>query len=101
MITFGSQSPYLAELNAPPLSRFFRVPAADLIVDGDPLIHVGFYWEDREGRPRSVNFRGPQETTWEDLRARARESGWPGHAGGRWNYFKDDLQAFLRRFRRT
>lgn len=49
-----------------------------------------FHWRERSGD--RVKFTA-LDGTYGEAEAAARELGWPGHAGTRWDYFKDDLRA--------
>lgn len=60
---------------------------------------ITFRWRERGGLVRRELTLGLEATTGPDIdaaEALAREAGWPGHKGTRWDYFKDDLRKWLR-----
>lgn len=70
-----------------------------MIVDGYPYEFqhtVTFMWKDREGREHEITEDiEPGEATLGAARTRAIKRGYPGHRGGRWNWFVDDAHRFI------
>ncbi|WP_234041632.1 hypothetical protein [Erythrobacter aureus] len=50
-----------------------------------------YHWRSRDGAEATVSLDNP--TSREQADEFARSVGWPGHAGTRWDYLKDDLRA--------
>ena len=59
-------------------------------------IYIGtFYWKDRDGNAQQIEEVTVPGDTFTTVRARAIKRGYPGHQGGRWNWFVDDAHRFL------
>lgn len=57
---------------------------------------VTFFWKDREGHSRSITeSAGHIGCGYSRARSAAIARGYPGHKGGRWNWFIDDSHVFL------
>jgi hypothetical protein len=60
---------------------------------------IGWIWIDRSGVRHVEQYHVPvlDEEAREATRQLAKAEGYPGHAGGWWNYFVDDARAWLER----
>lgn len=62
----------------------------------DKVIGRAVNWTSRDGTShRFARYDRESGVDSEEFSAAARKAGWPGHSGGFWNYFKDDLRRFF------
>lgn len=57
---------------------------------------IGVRWLNRDGWECSERKAFKIDTPDAEIEAWKQSTGWPGHSGGWWNYFKDDLRAKLK-----
>lgn len=61
---------------------------------------ITFLWKGRDGRDHSLTVddtchEDNRRETFDRMRSRAMQKGYPGHRGGRWNYLVDDFHNWL------
>ncbi len=64
----------------------------------DKYMRVEWSWLDRDGCRNSITFDLPSasDVALADARDSAMRMGYPGHAGGWWNYLVTDMQRLLK-----